>query len=163
MQTTRGIWCSKQPFPFYIIRDFLSYHRGWILRKHCIFLLQNPVMFKLSACKFLHSRYLPHVCVKTRGVSNRISCLIEKQMRKWKRGNHIHRLMTQEKIACFYLTENHMDIMKSKLVPANNWVFATQTVDIHSLFESILLTFSLKEANIKAWLKEVHQQLPFCL
>lgn len=34
---------------------------------------------------------------------------VEKQLRKWKRGNHTHRLMTQEKMACVYRTENYTD------------------------------------------------------
>lgn len=112
------------------------------------------ILSHLNSLLFSTTETCPTYVWKQNRVSYRISCVV----RKWKRGNPIHRLVMQEKIACLYLTENHLDSCdEAELGPC---IQLSLCHPDRILFQSITLPFSLEQ---KAWQREARQQLPLSL
>lgn len=135
---------------------FLCCLREQILRKHCIFLFnKNPVIFEHSQHVIFHDRDLPYICVNESGLIQDFMCDWEAD-EEMERGNHIHLLMMQEKIACLYLTENLLDSCNE--VERGHCVQLSLCHPDRTFFQSIILPFPLGARQ-----RETHQQLPFCL
>lgn len=130
MQVKQAVGCSKRFVFLYIIHTLVCCPWEQILRKHCVFLLQNSVMFEQSQhVNFPQQWPTLHMCENKMGFTQDFMC-DWKAFKEIKEGkSHTPPYDAKEELFSIWLNITWTHVIKLNLVPAYNRVFVTHIIE----------------------------------